>query len=263
MDETEKYERIERYLTGRMVASERQAFEEKLAKDPQLREEVSLHKELEEAVVEPEIAEFETALDKAMEDHRDNPARRRWPAILLAVILLLSLLWLGSRWLKNRKPAPAQIYAEYVDLPEALPDAIRLRSAAPGTDSSIPHTIEQLRQNWSALNQAYQMGNYAKALSLLENLRSTHPEFVEENPERYYYHRGLLELQLNRPVASADSFARVQSGNYAENAAWKRAMTLLLEGAPGGSQRSSAANQKQPHPRRAEARAVLKKLSVQ
>lgn len=262
MDEAKKYERIERYLAGELPPPERQAFETLLAEDPQLREEVVLHRELAEAARESDVAEFESALDDAMRNGRGISSRRRWLLILLATLLLFFLLWLAGRLLNERSAAPAatQIYADYVNLPDELPENILLRSG-----QAAPPSIEApLRQNWSAVNEAYRKGNYEQALTLLENLPSLDPDFVEENPGTYHYYRGLLQLRLKRPAAAADSFTRVQSGNYAEDAAWKRAMALLLV-----EERQEEAREilrrigNTLHPRREEALEVLEKLKRQ
>jgi len=261
MDEAEKYERIEQYLAGELSPPERKAFEGKLDGNPQLRKEVALHRELSEAARETDVAEFETALSRAMrKDPSASPPRRRL-FILLTLILLLLMLWLGKRLLNKPTPAPAQIYADYIDLPAELPGTVQLRSGDAAGGASPRLSPKQLRQNWSALNEAYRTGNFAEALSLLENLRSSHPEFMEENPDVYFYHRGLLQLQLKQPAEAAGSFAEVRSGNYAEDADWKRALSLLLvkerrEEALSLLQRISKSN----HPQREEAWEVLNQL---
>lgn len=263
MKEEKKYERIERYLSGELSPSERQAFEAAMAEDPKLQAEVKLQREIAEAIGENDVAEFEATLDIVMRNGRATPARRRWPGLLIVAVLLLFLLWLGSRWLQNRDQtaSPEQIYASYLDLPEELPGSVRLRSAGdipPTPDSS---QVSRLRENWIALNQAYRTDQYEEALALLEKLPSLDPDFSQENPGAYHYYRGLIQLQMDRPAEAAEAFAEVDSGNYLEDASWKRALALLMiEDRRHDALEILRQISNRSHPRQEAAREILGKL---
>jgi len=111
----EQYEKIEAYLKGELPESEQQAFEAAMAADPELAEEVALHRRLQEVFGD----EGEWRFRQNLRDIRSNigeaapentsSAQRSGARILLGLLVLIALSSLLYWWLVPAPvPAPSQ-----------------------------------------------------------------------------------------------------------------------------------------------------------
>jgi tetratricopeptide (TPR) repeat protein len=253
-----------------MSEAERSAFEKDLEKDVELAREVRLHREIAEAVLETDIVdlsgELRSIARKSAAEMQGAPRAlfsRRWAALAAALALLLAAGWRVFRS-SQAPPDPAALFAAYVDLPDVLERPILIRSTeeALAAPKSTPDEESGL-ENWLELAAAYEAGQYEAALLALERFRTLDPDFDRTYANTYHYYLGLLRLRLAQPEAAAQSFAQVNAGDYAEDAAWKRAMALLL--VDGRLEEAKAALrriQDAVHPRKEDARRVLERLGA-
>ncbi len=76
MDDLTKYELIENYLTNEMSDKERQQFEEQLATDMELKEELKLHKQMADVLKGEKIHQFRSVL-KNVDNEWKKPAKKK------------------------------------------------------------------------------------------------------------------------------------------------------------------------------------------
>jgi len=106
------FERIEQYLQEALTPDQKQAFEERLQRDPQLRERVALHRLADQAgklLIEDEIRE---RLDRIRSEPPRRLRRLRFSPLAIAASLLLlgAIAVLGVAQLSYSGPALAEAY---------------------------------------------------------------------------------------------------------------------------------------------------------
>ncbi|MBK9018354.1 MAG: hypothetical protein IPM82_32300 [Saprospiraceae bacterium] len=115
MMQPETYEQIEMYLLGKLSGPDLQAFEQRLASEPDLAKEVSLQREVFDAIrLEGKATAFRRQLESIEKKMApDVPARRivpirRWLALAAGLALLVVAGW----WLSNRQTTDVQMTAQ-------------------------------------------------------------------------------------------------------------------------------------------------------
>lgn len=143
MQNRDLYELIESYLNGELPDKQRQQVEQRMAADAAFREEVELHRALQEDYADPARWRLREALSDIMSEspppgssEESPPNRRRplWAAV--PVVLLLA----GGIWYFTRPPAPIPALSPTKHLPETPPAKTQTPEAPP------PNTPIQRKQ---------------------------------------------------------------------------------------------------------------------
>ncbi len=257
MNEEEKYDKIERYLSGDLTGRERKTFEEDMKSDPSLAEEVKLHSDLADALKEKDVADLEEKLANIIQDNRPRRIRlgvRKWLAIAASILFLVTM---GMALYYNLpvQDTPRRVYMAYLALPADLNETPSFRSSGKALKNKTENPFQ------TGYYDLYQNKQYTAALAALEQLPKDFPNLLNEVPGTYHYYLGVTLLQLNRTEEALQAFGKVNSGLYTENAAWYRALCLLnLEGTSTKAQNAleDIANGNQPQSD--EALEILDKL---
>lgn len=209
----EESKRIDDYLSGQLNAADQQAFEEELSRNPELRRQVDLQRDMtfllshqkDRTALKGRLEE--TGADFFGEAEPARPtARIRWIgwAAAAAAAVLLFVLW----------PVFVQpdLYQQYAEFP---PLALSEKSTA-----SI---------NWAATEQAFNSGDYVEAALQLEIYLEAFPD---DQQARLYL--GIAKMETGELEAARRSFAEVSAAATAlsDYAEWYRALSYLKGNAP-------------------------------
>lgn len=257
MTDLEQYDLIEAYLAGTLSEAERQDFKARLRSDAQLRAEVRLHDRLQRTLGGDDLTLLQHKLQDIMHSPTPvKPLRRPWWPYLAAAasVLLLLAIWL---WPGREDSFADQIfYAQLENLPPAseLPDRAWLRGAESegGVDTaSAPE----------AFFRAYGREDYESALAHLQGWAQRYPQAQADSASPYPYYRGITLMQLGRYAEASEALAQVQGGNFAEAAAWWRALCRLkVEGNTEAVRAALRRIAEDRQPRSEAAREVLREL---
>lgn len=216
------YTRIENYLDNTLTEPERAAFETDLRTDPVLAQTFATIQEARERLTrqwanEPADTTLLETLRQAGKEHfktgaagkgggRTVPFPRMWWAAAAAISVVAA-----STWLFLRPPAYERLYAERRDFPEA---AFTVRNNEPAA---------QTLQNAAT---AFNSGNYAQALPLLNTYRKDHPEDAEK-----HLYAGICYIELKQYDRARAAFQLITATQniWAGEASWYTALAFLRE----------------------------------
>jgi len=255
MTEIEQYERIEAYLADTLSEAERRDFEARLRSDAQLQAQVRLHDRLQRTLGGDDLTQLQQKLQHIM--HTPVPVqplyRRWWPYWAAAAsVLLLAVLWL---W-----PNPSHTHGLFYTYAEPYP---QVGDMAPGRGmrSTEPGAAPKVAPAPEAFFQAYERKDFDQALAHLQGWAESHPEAGADSASPYPYYRGITLMQLERYAEASEALAQVQGGNFAEAAAWWRALCRLkVEGNTEAVRAALREIAEDRQPRSEAAREVLQKL---
>lgn len=218
----ELYDTISAYLRQQLPAREREAFEQKMANDAQLREEVEAHRLASEAI-EWSIAE---SLRKELASWSEPAAgstpaapasdaiirplwRRNWAIAATALIIIVAGAYLWSN----------QNYTN-----GALAEGYYPKSELAGLRSSNPTKADALAPGYEALNS----GNYSEAINLFGRLTSD--ELL--GPKALYFkaHAHFQQKQFNEAISSLSNLIQQSEGEEKDRAEWLLALSYLGAG---------------------------------
>lgn len=172
---TEFYEKIEDYIKGRLSEEEREAFDKEIASDPDLAEEVALHRDMIQATGEREILDFRSKMEKigvqSLPPPSQNSAWKRWRITgFLTVVFLFAF---GVVWWFNR--------ASEAENPNEKPDQEEVpnQSAPP---SAAPPTIP-IAEGDEKESKPVQSGDQPKSQKKKESVPD--PRFIAMANELY------------------------------------------------------------------------------
>jgi tetratricopeptide (TPR) repeat protein len=209
-----KHAQIERYLNQEMTESERTAFDQQIAQDPDLRETLALYKSFDTALGPSSVNVFRGQVAAALKTQNKDAgsgfaelARRYWWLSAGVITLILTGLWYWIR-INDR---PEQIFARYFK-PAISLDSVR-GTAAP-----------QDRLHEQAMTY-YRSQNYPATIALLQSV-------IEADTTRYnsYAYLELAQLYLlnKEPNAALQALNRVVQG-HADEKNWYEAMAFLQQ----------------------------------
>lgn len=150
----ELFERIDRYLSGDMDAGTRQVFETEMSVDPELLDEVNLHRRLMAAV---EMAGFVNDTEKSPGINIKRPFSKRPRTWLYAaaIIAVIAISYMGWHLLKANDDEKADLYATYFFPDPGLPVAMGIDSATylfnEGMVSYKEENYSKALETWNAL----------------------------------------------------------------------------------------------------------------
>ena len=234
------FERIEAYLQGRMPPSAKAEFEQAIASDAALKKEVDLHRDMAEALHDPQEEAFRNTLSEierelgapdtmlvpdAIPGHQPAMRMRRivalrsWSVAVAAMLVLavgITVLWPGNldstpsadRLVQNnmgRYPAPAATRGPAEDARQALQEAYA----------------------------AYDNGAYAAALDGF----AAQPEPMQQHPDVLFF-RSMSQLQLGHGAEAAagfESLLHLDQNQWTADAAWHLVLASIQQGQYGAA----------------------------
>lgn len=218
----ELYTRIEDYLDDRLDATQRAAFEAEARADPALTEALARLRETRERLArqwagEKADADLAATLSRLGEQHfaaapAGRPTFRKfstfgrlaaWAAAASVALLLAWVFWPSAR--------EQRLYADYRRFPEA---------------GFVTRSNDPAQTPLARATDAFNQGDYAEALALLQQRLQTPPD----DPEVRLF-AALCQLELGRTREAAAAFEQIRAtpGAWAGEATWYLALTYLKE----------------------------------
>ena len=197
---------IEAYLNNELVAEQRSAFENRINQEPDLLEEIALHRQIREFVKENEINNLESQVKNWMLAEKEDVKTKKITLFsstnLLRIAASLTLI-LGLSWFYfNSKTSDNQYLTELV-------------GQNPGTLQGGDD-----RNTWT---QLFQTKKYADVISLLVKKEQMSAEEV--------YYLGLSYVAETNYSKAITQFSKItlQDSVYAEKANWALALIYLKQ----------------------------------
>jgi hypothetical protein len=212
-------ERIEKYLKQQMDANERQTFEQEMASDVSLAEEVASFQDVQQIVEVAGDAAFFNKLQSIEDELTGNKStttiRPFWQrpmmlGIAAAVIIILAGIWI----FQPAADAPADLFAENF---QAYPPPARLRGAT------------SQDQIWSNARDAYVQADYAQAAQQFEFLLAQ--DSTAQPAYLLHFYAGISQLaqpslEAEKAISHLEIVARTDS-DYVQPAQWYLALAYL------------------------------------
>ncbi|MEM7549579.1 MAG: tetratricopeptide repeat protein [Bacteroidota bacterium] len=206
---------IEKYLEGDLEGIELKNFEKKLENIPELKREITLQKEIREALLEKDVDEFRTKLQTfkkvgGIEKQKSNPSTLTISLlykVAASVLLILSSALVVFLIFFN-KPSNHELFNEYFIPYDNL-------VVSRGSSSENP----QLNKAMSL----YDIGKYRKAIEAFKNTK-------QENSVVASFYMGVSYLSIGDTENSINKFSEViESDNeiLAEVAMWYKALAMI------------------------------------
>jgi tetratricopeptide (TPR) repeat protein len=147
----EAFEELEAYLLGTMEAAQRNRFEQKLAMDPELRQELELERE---NILAVEMAGVERTLRSLRaEQGGSSMSASRW-APWLKYAAAAALLLGGLAWWLARPPLEQRMFAQYYQPDPGLPVPMSVTNDPEFQDAMVAYKLEEYPEavaKWNAL----------------------------------------------------------------------------------------------------------------
>ncbi len=129
MKKSELYEQIEAYLNDTLPPDQRMEWEQRMAEDPALRQEVALHQQLKEDFDPGRIAlraKLRDIMQESLPSNSQSKSDKKWHwwiwlGSLLSTALILFAVWMV--WAKE-KPASTEPESAPIETPKIYPDTI-------------------------------------------------------------------------------------------------------------------------------------------
>lgn len=216
-------DRIQRYLDGEMTEDELKSFKADLQKDPELMQELDLHRSLEGAILSKDEERFRKKLDDAyrvykIKSFKDDESAtlvrktKKWKYIQFSGIGII-LLFLGVYFMAFRKESNDSIFNKNLTI---YNPGITLRSSS--TDVQEGRAIQQAIK-------LYRGSNFSDASQILNSILRKDSKNVEAQ-----FYNGLCLIYLNEIENAINSFEFVidQPYNYfQEYAKWYLSMCYI------------------------------------
>lgn len=214
MKKQEETEKIERYLLGAMQAEEKQAFEEEVRRNADLRLALELQQDIHRGISYHFQSDLKGMLQRE-EGDMANPRQGRHPGqrrflLALAVAASFVLLLLAGYWYIASQQTPTDLYyAHYQPYPNII-NPLERSGAAP-TDPMARAML------------AYEQANYDVAISLFEQqAEQLTPAY------KFYLALSLLEVgESSRTVALLEEVAASENESLFLPALWYRGLAHL------------------------------------
>lgn len=185
MSKNYKIDDIENFLNDRMETAEREAFSRKMAEDPELQKEVQWHAAILKGIDQAAEQDLRQLVGKVhdelktegffaaetTEKETNAPIRplrsRRWLTLAASLLVLLLASW----WMFFRPLTPERLYANHFSTPT---DVLSVEVASRLSESGFGTNVSALTQLREAM-QSFQVEDFAKARSLLQNFQLENP----------------------------------------------------------------------------------------
>ena len=218
-----RWNQIDRYVSGEMVEKERDLFEQRMREHAELAQQVHLHRDMLMGMEYYFMQQLKEQL--ALSDQKKKSFN--WPLLLkiaAAVLLVVSLAGVGYYY--TQRPAdPEQLFLTYF---EAYPNTLthtNRSEASPGE----PLAGEASDGITSAMRD-YERGNFTQAAAALNKALSS-ADITDDQRTALTFYRGVANLQLgNVRQARSDLAAVIQSDTLlTEPATWYTGLSYLRD----------------------------------
>lgn len=212
-------ERIQRYLDGEMNEEELKDFRSDLQRDPELIEELDLHRTIEEGIKSRDEMKFRKKLDESYKTYRDKHESkakfRNKKVILIRVVSsLAAILIIALFFIINRNPVTQEeIFEEYYSIME-----FDFSSRSAVSNHNDPYLAEGVR--------SFLEGDYQLSKDRLQEYVNTD----SGNIVTACFFLGLCQLELGNYFEAVSNFKKVSKGEfsyYQEHSKWYLALTYL------------------------------------
>jgi TolA-binding protein len=204
-------ENIDRYLRGELNADERQAFDNALAQDENLAQELNFHADVERFLKKRDKRQaLQANLEEIGADFfqpaKTVPLKRnnnlRW---IIGIAAVLAAVMIGRTLLRP------SLYEQYAQYPE-----LALTEKSSSADASV-----------GAIEAAFKAKDYAKARPLLENYLKAYP-----NSQQARLYAGICAIELKDYEAGRQYLQPLSEveGPFRDYAYWYSALSWLKEG---------------------------------
>ena len=189
MNEEATYDLIERYLAGSISAAEQQAIEDRMLADPDFRQEVAIHRDLQNYLGSTEIQELETQIQGVLQRGRTKKNVRLLPYIAMAASLGLIILFYAI-W-KVKEVDPQQVIAQKMPLPEDFNPEVKFRNVE-------PTAVEEPMTSLDTFYELYRTGAHERALIVYNQSVAGRIDTLGISRSQSLYYQGILHLQLGQ-----------------------------------------------------------------
>ncbi len=229
-----RWNQIDRYVSGEMVEKERDLFEVRMREHAELAQQVHLHRDMLLGMEYYFMQQLKEQL--ALSDQKKKTFN--WPLFLkiAAAVLLVAGLG-GAAYYYGQRPAdPEQLFLSYFEgYPNTLTQANRSElpsdetspgESSPGDTSSDSISFEEI----AAAMQYYETGNFPEAVTALDQILSSIGISDDQRTALAFY-RGVANLQLgNVRQARSDLATVIQSDTLLnEPATWYTGLSYLRD----------------------------------
>jgi tetratricopeptide (TPR) repeat protein len=197
----ELHETIELYLAGLLEGEQLSNFEQRLAEDAELRQEVELHRQLESAIVgQKKAAEFGELLKNIDQEHftsdqeqtikSEAKVRRLIPSTVLRIAAVLAIFAAVGIWL-SRGPGMESSANKLFDS---------------GTvPSSVRSNLNEEQRILQEAYEAYEAANWLEAVSLFDSYQS----LAEQASSASHFFEGNAYYELKDYANAGDAYSIV------------------------------------------------------
>ena len=237
---------MENYINGRMTAEEQQRFEREMSRNPELQEEVEMHRKLVSSIETESVRQM---LEQIHEEHFAQeetpivPMRSRSRYFPLAIAASVALLILAGWWVFSwQSSQPEALYAAYFSPDEGLPTTLGYMDNARFAEGMV----------------SYKLGDYAEALDYWQPLLSADPANDTLN-----YYAGLAYLASERPeqaITRLDKVVENETSGYYTDARWYLSLAYLKNEQADEARTYLRQLAEEDVPYREESREILEKL---
>ena len=233
---------IDRFLAGTLSKEEELAMKSEIKSSPELKLMVEEQLKLRAAAYHIGRHEWlgnkDSELDLLIARTRRKKIQTAIPIAIAGMAAIIALLFFVNR--SDVVPQTEDLYAAYYERPPAL----EMRGSA----------VEQkLMLAYLEFNQSH----FSEALLMLDSLHAQLPTH-RQNEANFF--RAICHIELNQVDQAVELLAKIQSGDYANDALWFQAMALLK-----GEQKALAVNvlsqlSREDNPYKARALEILENL---
>ncbi len=212
---------IDKYINGEMTEDELKLFENELKINPQLKAELELHKKIDNAIINDDLANFNKKINDIHSEytsskvvHKTKYIQKNIYYLVAAIIILLIAIVSIIYFSYNNKLSDTEIYSMYFKPYET----INKRSA---------ETINADDIYLNALHN-YDKANYAKAIELFSQLFKQ-----DDSNMAAYLYAGISLMETNNFSEAKKSFQTIINNNdiyYIQQAEWYLGLCYLKAG---------------------------------
>lgn len=219
MNPEEKYSLIEKYLAQEMQGEELKDFEAKLQTDGELKDELSLHRQVTATLKGEKVHELRGLLKEVDQSWEDRSKKDSAKVVnfnfrrILTIAAAVALLVIGYQFLMTSNLSSQEIYASNF---EPYPMLLNQRSIDETTDDQATYN--------NAIS-FYTKQQYSEALTAFEKLLANQPD----NTTYQFYQANIL-LADNKADQAIPIFQKILDGdhpNFEEQTRWYLAMAYL------------------------------------
>lgn|GEM_PF-1555581 len=210
--ETNRFNLIDDYLLERLTNSEAQEFEKEMATNDELRHQVTLCRELKEAILEDDVANLRKQLIKSRDEVKI--AEKSNLSNLFKVAAVLMLMSVATFFLWKVTDSSTNLFDKYY---------ARYEISSTSRDSNLSnHSIQ------NEIIQLYQQGQFEKAIPALQN-------YLNDRPQDQVCRLMLASayLESNKPHEAEkllqSTMEKYPEGLYTETVEWYLCLAYLSQ----------------------------------